>query len=333
MKNILITGASGFIGSFLVEEALLKGYEVLAGVRKSSSRKFLQHDNIKFIELDFSSIKTLAEALKSFQVKHGTIDAIIHNAGITQANKPEDFDKVNYQYTRNLIEAVKTLNIPLQKFILISSLSTYGPGKGQPERAIEVTDPCKPVSDYARSKLRAAKYLADSGLPYINVHPTGVYGPRDKGFFQFIKLVNRGFEPYIGTHTQHLSLIYVKDLARAVVALVSAPQVNSSYLLSDGNVYTKEHIGTHAKAFLNKKTITIKLPLKLVQVGVSGVDRISQTLFNRLPFINRQKLDEICADWLCNTKPIWQQLNDSPQYDLKKGIEETIAWYKKEKWL
>ena len=333
-KKVLITGASGFIGSFLVEEALKQGYEVYAGVRKSSSRRFLQQPELRFVELDLSSASLLRQQLQNFAAANGGFDFIIHNAGITQANQPEDFHTVNFHYTQYLIEAVKAADMPLGKFILISSLATYGPGDAETMRPIDVEDECRPVSDYGKSKLQAAQHLASSGLPYVIVHPTGVYGPRDKGFFQFIKLVNRGLEPYVGRHPQRLSLIYVKDLARAVVALLSSGSVNRTYLLSDGSSYDKDQIGTEAKSILRKKTLKIMLPMKAVQVGVSCIDGINRVLFNRLPFLNRQKLDEISSpNWLCNSEAIWQSIQDKPQFSLRSGIAETIEWYKKEKWM
>ena len=102
-KKGLITGASGFIGSFLVEEALRQNYQVYAGIRKSSSKKFLQYDNLNFFELDFSSQELLTQNFKIFQEQQGNFDFVIHNAGITQAKKLEDFTTVNYQYTKNLV--------------------------------------------------------------------------------------------------------------------------------------------------------------------------------------------------------------------------------------
>ena len=332
-KKVLITGASGFIGSYLVEEALQQGYEVYAGIRKTSSRSFLQHPDIRIIEFDFSSPSQLRQQFANFTKEKGGFDYIIHNAGITQAKAKEEFHTVNFYYTQYLVEAVKASGMPLQKFILISSLATYGPGPDD-FKPIHADDECRPISDYGLSKLRAAQYLAESGLPYVSVHPTGVYGPRDKGFFQFIKLVNRGLEPYVGKHRQTLSLIYVKDLARAVVSLLQSPAVNRVFLLSDGEVYDKEQIGMEAKKTLHKKTIKLVLPLKAVRAWVSCIDAVNRVVFKRLPFLNRQKLDEISsANWLCYSDDAWESINTKPQYNLASGIAETIAWYKENKWL
>lgn len=334
-KKVLITGASGFIGSFLVEEALESGYEVYAGIRRTSSKQFLQHKTLRFFELDFSSPEFMQQQLHSFTQKEGGFHYIIHNAGITQAKKREDFYTVNFDYTRNLAEAVLASAMPVEKFILISSLASYGPGDVRAMRPIDVADEYKPISEYGKSKQKATEYIRSlSQLPHLVIHPTGVYGPRDKDFFQFIKLVSKGFEPYVGRHRQQLSLIYVKDVAKAVIGLMSSSHVNCSYLLSDGNSYDKEQIGIEAKRTLNRKTVKIKLPLKMVQTAVSGIDGVYKIFLNRLPFINREKLDEISsANWLCNSHAVWKDLQQQPAYDLQKGIEETIGWYKEQKWL
>lgn len=334
-KKILITGASGFIGSFLVEEALRKGYEVYAGIRKTSSKQFLQQKELHFFELDFSSPDLLSKRFSEFKERHGDFDFIIHNAGITQAKKLQDFYTVNFDYTRHLTEAVFASSMSPEKFVLISSLACYGPGNKEKMVPIQVNDVHRPISQYGKSKLKAAQYIRSlSHLPHLVIHPTGVYGPRDKDFFQFIKLVNKGFEPYAGTHRQAISLIYVKDLAKAVVALLSSSNVNCSYLLSDGNSYDKEQIGTEAKRLLNKKTIKFKVPLRLMQMAVSGIDGVHRLIFNRLPFINREKLDEISsANWLCNSNDIWNHINEKPSFNLQQGVAETIGWYKKNNWL
>lgn len=333
-KNVLITGASGFIGSFLVEEALRLGFTVYAGIRKSSSRNFLQHADLRFFELDFSSPGLLKQQLDAFRQTEGGFSFIVHNAGITQAKKLADFHTVNYEYTRNLADAAIASAQPLEKFVLISSLASYGPGNGNLLRPIEVTDPFQPISAYGRSKMMAAEYIRTlPGLPHLVIYPTGVYGPRDKDFFQFIKLVNKGLEPYVGRQKQIVTLIYVKDLARAVVGLTASGHVNKSYIVSDGNQYGKEDIGVAAKRILRRKTVKVTLPYAVVKTAVSGIDGVYKIFLNKLPFINREKLTEITASWPCNSEAAWLDLEEKPAYDLQKGIEETIGWYKEQKWL
>ena len=124
MKKILITGASGFIGSFLVEEALNRNYEVYAGIRKSSNREYLLDSRIKFLELDFSNVDSLNKKISAAPY----FDFIIHNAGLTKASKLKDYFTTNYEFTKNIIDVLISQNRVPKKFIYMSSLAAYGPG-------------------------------------------------------------------------------------------------------------------------------------------------------------------------------------------------------------
>ena len=110
-KRILVTGASGFIGSFLVEGGLERGMQVWAGVRKSSSRKYLKDSRIRFAELDFAHPGRLVEQLTVHKQMHGGWDYIIHCAGVTKCRHKEEFEQGNYIYTRNFVEALQTLDM------------------------------------------------------------------------------------------------------------------------------------------------------------------------------------------------------------------------------
>ena len=119
--KILVTGASGFIGSFIVEEALRQGMETWAAVRGSSSKQFLQDERIHFIELNLASQKDLEMQLMGHE-----FDYVVHAAGVTKCLKKDDFYRVNTEGTKNLVRALMALKMPLKRFVYISSLSVYG---------------------------------------------------------------------------------------------------------------------------------------------------------------------------------------------------------------
>ena len=159
MKKILITGASGFIGSFIVEEALRRELEVWAAVRPTSSRKYLQDTRIRFIELDFGSEEKLTEQLRGHD-----FDYIVHAAGATKCLHREDFFRTNTEGTEHLVRAILRLSMPIEKFVYISSLSVFGPiCEQQPYREILESDTPRPNTAYGESKLQAEKWLENIG--------------------------------------------------------------------------------------------------------------------------------------------------------------------------
>lgn len=333
-KKILITGASGFIGSFLVEEALRNDMQVYAGVRSTSKLNFLQQPNIHLVILNLSSEQELIKTFSDFIATKGPLDYIIHNAGITHAQTKEEFFEVNYQYTKNLVNALTACQMPLEKFILVSTLATYGAGDVTTFLPIRLEDEEKPLSTYARSKQVADQLVRSiTNFPVLILKPTAVFGPRDKDFLRVFKMTNSGYEFSIGRHRQMISLIYVKDFARAALMLLDSSCKGKTFLISDGADYTKEELNEAIRALLNKKTIRINIPLKFLQTSVKANEKL-HALWGRLPFLHSEKLNEIAAaNWLCDSRSVWQELHCAPQYNLLQGMEETLKWYKEKKWL
>ena len=125
--NILITGASGFIGSFLCEEALRQGMRTWAGMREHSSRRWLQNEKLNFAFLDMANADTLSLQLNKYKKSIGKWDVIIHAAGATKCLHREDFFKHNYHCTVNLVNTLDSLDMLTEQFLYVSSLSVLGP--------------------------------------------------------------------------------------------------------------------------------------------------------------------------------------------------------------
>ena len=165
--KILITGASGFIGSFIVEEALKRGLDTWAAIRKSSSREWLQDERIHFIELNLSSKTQLVE-----QLRDQDFDYVVHAAGVTKCLNKADFHRINTEGTKNLAEALLEVGMPLKRFVFVSSLSIFGAIKEQqPYEAICENDSPQPNTEYGRSKL-AAEHCLET-LARIRTQQTG----------------------------------------------------------------------------------------------------------------------------------------------------------------
>jgi dihydroflavonol-4-reductase len=332
MKKILITGASGFIGSSLVDEGLKRGYQIIAGIRRTSNKKYLSDNRIQFIELDLTDQKNLEQQVSEFCSEHGKFDYVIHNAGITKAKKIQDYFTVNFQYTRNLVDTlIKSNNIP-EKFVYMSSLAAYGPGSTQ--EPIRQTDTPKPVTSYGKSKLESENYLRSlNDFPYVIIRPTAVYGPRDKDIFILIKMLNRNFEAYLGFGKQVLSFVHVKDLVRAIFLTLESPHKRKEYFVSDGNIYDSKMFNTTAKKYLAKKTIAITIPTSVLKPIAFSVEMIA-SLFGTIATINRERLKEFEArNWSIDATPLQNETGFKAEYDLDSGLKETIGWYKENGWL
>ncbi|MCX6252729.1 MAG: NAD(P)-dependent oxidoreductase [Bacteroidetes bacterium] len=334
MDNVLITGASGFIGSFLAEEGLKRDYSVFAGIRNSSSKKYLADPRIKFVTFDFSSVEKVSETLKDLQREGIRFRYIIHNAGLTKARKKEDYFKVNFLNTKNFILALQETDMVPEKFILISSLAAYGPGNPVTMEPVKLSDKPNPIEHYGKSKLEAEKFLMSlNGFPWLTFRPTGVYGPREKDYYVFFKTINHGFETYIGTSKQVLTFIYVKDLVRLVFDALLCPLTCRSYFVSDAKEYDAELFAAIVKKHLNRKTIRITVPSVLVKGLAISLEKV-YGLWNSIPTLNSDKYSVLSSkNWRCEVDPLLQDFGFTAEYDLEKGVKETIEWYKKEGWL
>ncbi len=327
-KNILITGANGFIGNFLVDEAIKRNYTVYAIVRKSSNIDILLTKNIRIIIIDFADTKDINQKIS----KMPQFSYIIHNAGVTKTMKNKEFYNGNFQNTKRFIESLKEMNKVPAKFIYISSLAAFGPAKKN--KLISENSIPKPITEYGKSKLAAEQYIIKkSKIPYIIFRPTAVYGPGDKDFLQTIKLQNIGIDLKIGKHSQTLTFIYVKDLTSLIFNAIESLHINKSYFAADGNLYSNLDFNNSVSRHLKKKQIHIIIPIPLAKI-IAKVSELIALISKKPSLLRFDKISEITAEnWNCDIEPLISDFNFKPEFNLENGMNQTIIWYKKNKWL
>lgn len=330
--NILITGASGFIGSFIVEEALRQGFETWAAVRGSSSRQFLTDERIHFIELNLSSEEQLKEQLKGHQ-----FDYVVHAAGVTKCLNKADFHRINTEGTQNLVRAIQALKMPLHRFVYISSLSIMGAiREQQPYTEILESDEAKPNTAYGRSKLEAEQWLEslNSQFPYVILRPTGVYGPRERDYFMMAKSIQSHTDFAVGYKQQDITFVYVTDVVQAVFLALVKGQVGRKYFLSDGEVYQSSTFSNLIRKELgNPWWIRITAPIWVLRV-VTFVGEYVGRLTGKVTALNNDKYNIMRQrNWRCDIKPAQQELGYEPKVKLEEGVRHSIKWYKDNGWL
>ena len=334
-KKVLVTGACGFIGSFLVEGGLDRGMQTWAGVRKTSSRAFLQGRRIQFAELNFGDRQQLKEQLAAHKLEHDGWDYIIHCAGVTKCLHKEDFDKGNYQATVNFVEVLKELNMVPERFLYISSLSIFGPIHEETYEPITEKDEAQPNTAYGKSKLKSEQFLQSlTGFPYVIYRPTGVYGPRERDYFLMAQSIKQHVDFAAGFKRQDITFIYVKDLVQAVYLGIRPEALYRAYFVSDGQVYESRTFSDLLQKELgNPWLLRIKCPLFLLN-GISTVAEFVAKCLGKTSTLNRDKYNIMKQrNWRCDISPIMDELGFCPEYLLERGVKETVAWYKKEGWL
>lgn len=334
-KKILITGASGFIGSAVVAEALDQGYETWAGIRSSSNLSMLQDKRINFIDLNYADKDKLTEQLRSITNKNGRFDAIVHIAGITKAIRKSDFDKTNFVFTKNFVEAIVEADIVPKSFVFMSTLGAIGIGDEETYMPMECGKEPNPNTAYGKSKLLAENFLKSiPDFPYVILRPTGVYGPNDKDYLILIKAVNKGINVGAGFKKQLLSFIYISDLVDIVFSCIDKNIVQKEYYVSDGCGYTDDEFNKIVQQALQKKRVLrLKIPLFIVKGAAYVSEKIGELLSKPLTFNTDKYKIMKQRNWTCDISPLQRDINFTPKYYLKNGVEKTIDWYKERGWL
>src|SRR3982751_2264108 len=200
MATALVTGATGFVGSHLVDVLLEKGWKVAALVRRSSNLRWIEGKPVERVDPDASPLPDC--------------DVLYHVAGLIRADTWPEYLAGNRDLAVKIFQAART-----RRFVHVSSLAAAGPGE-----AVDETMPCVPISLYGRSKREGeeAVWRLRERLPVTVIRPPVVYGPRDFGLFDLYKTVSKGLRPEIGG-PKRISIVHVRDLVEGMLRAAESP--------------------------------------------------------------------------------------------------------------
>ena len=324
---VLITGATGFIGSHLAEALHGKGYKLRVIVRKTSNRRWIEHLPIEYIVGELHDESLLRKAVEG-------VDYIYNLAGVTKARNEAEYFRSNHEATRNLLTATLTHNARIKRFVHISSQTVSGPSRGG--KPVDEEMPCQPITAYGRSKLEAEKEclkLMDK-LPITIVRPPAVYGPRDRDIFEFFKTMDKGIHPLIGFSDTYVSLIHVRDLVNGILlAGEHEKSVGSTYFIASERYYNWKEIGEITSKIMQKRVIRVRVPVTLVY-GISVIAEIA-SFFSRKPaLLNIEKARDIVQRaWTCSIEKARRELGYREGLTIEEGIRDTVTWYREHGWL
>jgi len=322
----LVTGASGFIGSNLVDRLLAEGITVKCLVRRGSNLVWLKDLPVTLVPGDFHVPDSLARAVS------GT-DWVFHVAGATRASSRAGYFRANFEATCNLLRACEKHGPKDQKFIFISTLAAAGPSSGAP--LTEDLEP-QPVSAYGESKLAAERAVLEFSRQHAAtiIRPPAVYGPRDRDTFLLLKSINRGLHVIPGRDVQKVSLVHVHDLVTGILLAAASDQSRGRvyYICGEGH-HDWRTIGDCIGKALGRRFLTLNLPWWLVRLAATGGSLVSQVT-PAPTLLNLDKLRDIRQRlWLCSNERAKAELGFKPALDLLTGLADAAAWYKRAGWL
>ncbi|HQY61060.1 MAG: NAD(P)-dependent oxidoreductase [Myxococcales bacterium] len=330
--KVLVTGASGFLGSHVAERLATAGHDVRVLVRRTSNRKFLEtlpRARIEFAEGSVEDAARVEEAVVG-------VDAIVHSAGVVKALTAADFHTTNVQGTQNLLEAARKLvraGGALRRFVQVSSLEASGPSRDGEPVSLAQEEPC---TEYGRSKLAAEKAclaLKDE-LPITILRPTAIYGPRDNELLEAFRAVKRRVLPLTGDGTTKYTFVYGPDCAEACIRALDAEVPSGSiYFVADGDVWEQRASMMKIEDALDQRALMrAGVPFGVMRAAAFFVEAYGKAA-KKPVMLTREKVAMLENHFVCDAAATRAALGWEPEVRWPEGTRLTAKWYLEHGWL
>ncbi|MDX2053855.1 MAG: NAD-dependent epimerase/dehydratase family protein [Polyangiaceae bacterium] len=327
--TVLVTGATGFLGSHIAEILANSGKQVRALVRRSSDTSFLE--KLPNVELCFGAV----EDRESLQRAAAGVEYLIHSAGVVKASSKREFFRINEGGTENAVAAALHAGPQFKRFVLVSSLAALGPSDAQGNAVPSERSPM-PCTTYGESKLAAERAVLkyQDRLSSVMVRPPTIYGPRDREVLIFFKTVKNGVLPLTSPLDAKFSMIYGPDAADACVRGMSAAvRSGSGYFVDDGKVYSFRDMIELTEAAVGKKAwLRLPIPKRVVRTLALGSELYGKATKQAVMF-TREKCNDLFSQWVCDSTETRKDLGWEPKVPFAEGIMLTADWYRKAGWL
>ncbi|PKP65582.1 MAG: epimerase [Alphaproteobacteria bacterium HGW-Alphaproteobacteria-7] len=304
MSVLAITGATGFVGSAVMEAALAAGHQVRALARRAQPERA----GVEWVPGDLADRAALAALAQG-------ADAVIHVAGLTNTPDPAEFETANVTGTANVIAAAKEAGT--RRMVFVSSLASRMPA----------------LSAYGASKARAETLVEASGSDWTIVRPPAVYGPRDREILDLFRAAKWGVVPLPpGGAT---SIIHADDLADLLLVLSgnAAPSRKQIYEPDDGREggWSHKELAQAIGHAVGKRSVFAPHLPRVVLESAAAADRLLRG--------DRAKLTPDRVGYMCH--PNWVARFDravppgiwQPRIAGEEGLKATAQWYAREGWL
>ncbi len=311
---VLITGATGFVGSHIAEAFVAAGYTVRCSLRSTSDARWISNLPVERTLLDLDYPADLSKALEDVEI-------VVHVAGVTSARRPEDYYRVNADRTRRLAEAARGVGVG--RFVYISSLAARGPDGHD-----------HPASAYGKSKLEAEKLLRDLDGPMqiVVLRPAAVYGPRDTDLLPLFKMANRGWLT-LPAGPGSLQPVYASDVAKAVLAAARGATSFGPFPTAERSSYSWRDVAEKLEEALGRSVRVVRLPTAGFRLA-GRASELAAKPFGSVPAFDERRAEDLTVHtWTCDPSTTEKELEWRAEVPLPEGLRRTAQWYRSEGWL
>ena len=324
-RRCLVTGATGFVGSWLADRLLDEGSRVRCLVRPASQARLRRAGQLEVSLGDVTEPASLPQALVE-------VDFVFHVAGLIKAPRESEYFRVNYLGTINLLEACRKLPTP-PRVVVVSSQAAAGPSA--PNRPIDEESVCRPVTPYGKSKYLGETAVAAyrDSIPIAVVRPPTVYGPRDRETLGLFRLAQFGIRPRLTTGGA-VSAVHVADLVDGILLAAGRAQAigRTYFVAGDEQPELGELIDGIAEA-VGRRGLVVPIPAGALRAGGRAAE-LARDLGGLSIVFDRWKAEEILAGyWACSNLRAKRELGFEPKVKLGDGLRSTARWYRDNGWL
>jgi dihydroflavonol-4-reductase len=327
--NYLITGATGFIGPYLVKWLISQGHRCRCLARQSDKKKAPQDPGVELVNGDITDIKSLGGIAED-------IDCLFHLATLGHINNfsvsEKMFMEVNLLGTRNIMR--EAMNAGVKRIVHCSSVAAMGICSDMP--ATEMTA-CNPHHAYGRSKLEAEKQVIrmvkEENLPAVIVRFSMVYGPGDpRDILKLTRLAKKGLFPKIGKRLKFTPLIHVNDAVTGLMLASERGRNGEIYLITNRKSIPFDEIRKVLQDTLGVKRFPLYVPEWAALFMASLCER-TFPLIGKVSPVSRKNIESTLADRVFSIEKAERELGFHPEKDPVQGLKETVEWYMKQGWV
>lgn len=324
--TVLVTGATGFVGSHVLEAASSFGLRMRALVRKPADAARLQAAGWECVHGSLEDDTALAAAMMG-------IDTVLHLAAVTKARSPEEYQRANVAGTQAVVEAMLAATPRPKRLIYLSSLAAVGPPVAG--RPVTRGDTPRPLTTYGRTKL-AGETVCEAAADRLQVailRAPAVYGPRDRDVFMFFRLANLGIVPLPGTATGRVQMIHAGDLARALLLAATSSTARGVYHVAEARSYGWTEMAELLGHAVGRRVRVARIPEPIIVAAAVTSETLAR-MVGKSTIFNREKAEELLVPgWLCETELARRDFGFEALVPLADGFSQTANWYKLNGWL